>query len=278
MRRTLITAAIAGACLTAAGPAQAVFPGQNGRVVYPAVNGSIHTILPSGRADRATTMFGRPSWAPSGRRVVMAGGPEDDIYTMRADGSDLRQLTFDGGNSNPSYSPGGGRIVFTHVGYSAVFTTTIRSDGSDRRVVRKGGAEVWAPDGRIAVSCRSGLCVIRPNGTHIHHLVGLGKAGGYGPIYSPDGSEFLFVRFDPNDTHTQHTLLADGDGDNVRKPRCSAHDPLSYSPDGRWVLGNDLATPAGQANLIRVSLHSCTRKTVVSPVSPGDADWQARPG
>jgi TolB protein len=63
-----------------------------------------------------------PDWSPDGQRVLFHsnnGGPPDvsaNLYTVRADGTDLRQLTFEeGGVRNvlgSSYSPGGKRIVF----------------------------------------------------------------------------------------------------------------------------------------------------------------------
>ena len=49
----------------------------------------------------------RPSWAPDGRHIVFESTRtgSDQIWTMLADGSMQHQLTFQGENSSPSWSP-----------------------------------------------------------------------------------------------------------------------------------------------------------------------------
>jgi hypothetical protein len=123
---------------------------------------------------------------------------------------------------------------------------------------------------------------MRPDGTHRRWLVGLGRKGGDGPFYSPDGDEFLFVR--RKDSFSGKTLRADGDGSNVREPPCrrffARFDPETYSPDGRWVLGSALRAidprDTYPYTLARVKLASCRWKRVVSPTWPA-ADWQPLP-
>jgi len=69
-----------------------------------------------------------PHWSPDGRRVIycsardnpnQASAPEGkiyEIYTIKADGSDLRQITHDKGlNTHPSFSPDGRQILFRKV-------------------------------------------------------------------------------------------------------------------------------------------------------------------
>ncbi len=297
MRRALVVAAVAGLCLAGGAPAFGVFPGRNGRIVYTEYDPTIiHTVLPSGHGDRviAPGSLNWPAltWSPSGRRIAFER--RDDIYTMRADGSDVRRLTFDGG-SHPTYGPGGGRIVFN--GHGGI--ETIRWDGSHRRVINKrNGAVTWSPNGQIVYKKykhgarpggdRAELWAMRPNGTHRRRLVSLGGAGGSLPIYSPDGSEFLFIRF--RGEESSRTLLADANGDNIGRPPCvralsfrgsrygDYRVPITYSPDGRWFLVYSVGGyPGGGGNLIRVSLSSCAGKRVVGPLAWEDADWQALP-
>ena len=84
----------------------------------------------------------------------------------------------------PSWSPSGGRLVFSHHSTAA----TIGVDGRDRRELRgQGGWPIWSPDGCwIAVSA-GGLYVVRPDGTG-RRRVGVGED----PAWSPDGRRLAF--------------------------------------------------------------------------------------
>jgi len=170
VKRALVVVAVTGLCLMGTAPAWAVFPGANGRITYSAYGGIIHTILPSGHGDTviAPQTSTDPAWSPTGRRLTFTGDPEGfggqpDIYTMRADGSDVRRLTFEsedtasGGAWHPSYSPGGGRIAFSLWHYRSEQIATIRNDGSHRRVIASWGEAgrapigvVWSPSGEVA--------------------------------------------------------------------------------------------------------------------------------
>jgi Tol biopolymer transport system component len=280
MKRGLIAAAVAGLALVGASPAWAVFPGENGRIAYAAGLGRAyraHTILPSGHGDMTIGGWGPGKWSPNGRWMVFMAS-DYNIYTMRADGTDRRQLTFDAQSYFPSYSPGGGRIVFN----SPAGITIMKTDGSHRQVIAAQGAVAytWAPNGEIAFyepatdSRPASLWAMNPNGTNPHRLL---RRAGSGPLYAPDGGRFLFIRDDT-------ALLADADGGDVRKAPCQAFfarfEPQTYSPDGRWFLGADLiATDPREGYpyaLARVNLTSCEWKKVVSPAWNG-ADWQPIP-
>jgi Tol biopolymer transport system component len=50
---------------------------------------------------------------------------------MDASGGDVHQLTFDGDNYGPHYSPDGHRIAFTHFGSATSSIAVMHLDGSD---------------------------------------------------------------------------------------------------------------------------------------------------
>ena len=114
---------------------------------------------------------------------ALAGWPEGDMYTVRADGSDLRQLTDGPGiGSNPVWSPDGTRLAFHQ-----------RLDGSDSvEVMDAGGGNrmtlatnAYAQDG--CVDWR-GLAW-SPDGTSIIFPTRDGCAGAYDlAIVAADGS------------------------------------------------------------------------------------------
>jgi WD40-like Beta Propeller Repeat len=309
MRRALVVAAVAGLCLVGASTAQAVFPGQNGRIAYPDSNGSIHTVLPSGHGDRVIGQGSDAAWSPNGRRIAFSRGTGNagNIYTMRADGSDVRQLTFfeHRYGYSPSYAPTGRRIVFLWSGTIVV----MRRDGLKRRALGPGGDPIWSPAGKIAYQRSSpagkiadqrnmryggSIWTMRPNGTDRRRLVSLGSgptfAGGDGPFYSPNGHKFIFTRcqWDGATAERCDGFLARANGSHVRPAPCGIGDywgstsgggglrPLTYAPDGKEFLVTGVPDPSGTSNVVRVALPSCAWHRVVGRVF-ASADWQALP-
>jgi TolB protein len=55
-----------------------------------------------------------PSWSPKGNKIVFSGRRgKNQIFTMNPDGTGLSQLTSQGNNEEPSFSPDGRYITFT---------------------------------------------------------------------------------------------------------------------------------------------------------------------
>jgi Tol biopolymer transport system component len=104
------------------------------------VNGSGLRLL---ARDKGNT----PAWSPDGRTIALRGAlPDEAIWLMDADGSNLRQLPTPHGASAPSWSPNGKWIAF-----SAGNIYVIRSDGTGLRQLtahaRSNTMPAWSPDG-----------------------------------------------------------------------------------------------------------------------------------
>jgi len=255
IRRTSIAVGAAAVLsLLAATPAAATFPGANGRIAFTHQSadghGAIATINPDGSDLRQLGPGGSPAWSADGRRIVY--GYKGDIYVMRADGSNKRQITFTPrAELNPSFSLGGGRIAYWQNGtrfsaYARVMT--IRLDGSDQHTLvgeGQGSSPEWAPNGRHIAYVGStpgehgpGIWTMRPDGSHRREVYFPGGHGIHGifgsPHYAPDSRSIVFTQADP-----EVIMKVGAFGNN---PHEVNSEPINragsqISPDGSCLLG-----------------------------------------
>jgi Tol biopolymer transport system component len=159
-----------------------------------------------------------PSFAPSGNRILFSRfvqsarsaeeAPNADIYSIRLDGTHLRQITSGSlDDRNPVFSPNGRLIAFDRFEFGHTrHVYTMRPDGSGIADLTPHLA-AWSsqpdfnPAGNRIVYVRgfpgtriADLFSIRPNGTGIRRLTGMRRRqrGGFAnPSYSPDGSRVV---------------------------------------------------------------------------------------
>ncbi len=80
---------------------------------------SIETVRPDGTGRKPVTTGYAPNWSPDGSRMAFHRSPdgsESQIHAANADGTAENQLTTNEAaayDSEPVYSPGGGKIVFS---------------------------------------------------------------------------------------------------------------------------------------------------------------------
>ena len=144
------------------------------------VSNGISVIRPDGTGERqllsTTDSLGDLDWSPDGTRIAfsMGGGGatcvpvcDGHVYVMDADGSNLRQITFETGEQlDPAWSPDGQRIAFAASPVGEVSPPdgviyTVRPDGTGLTKItenprgasgRRQGRDTapdWTPDGKI---------------------------------------------------------------------------------------------------------------------------------
>jgi len=146
-----------------------------------------------------------PAHAASGRvngRIAFEsrrGGGESEIFTMKADGSDVVRLTNNAvADSAPDWSPDGTRIVFDRAVGSAGNTDieVMNADGSGQTALTSDPAPetdaVWSPDGtKIAFTRREAgdtgeIYVMNADGSAQTNLTNSSGADESAPAWSPD--------------------------------------------------------------------------------------------
>jgi len=237
--------------LTGAGPAQAAFPGHNGKIVY------VDTVFPSGVLDdgrnevflvkpngtgrRQLTFNGEndnPAWAPRGHRILYRHSSRHGAALMVMDAHGHHKQRLVGGfTEGAAWAPGGGRIVFAR--YSKVqhvqdlFIYTLASGHITRLNVDAGGSRIpadpaWSPDGKtIAFSATdkgsadpadpSGfppvdLFTVHPDGTGLTQFTATPQALEERPNWSPDSRRLVYQAFDLSGSCEENLTVSQVDG------------------------------------------------------------------
>jgi Tol biopolymer transport system component len=163
----------------------------------------------------------RPSWSPSGDRLVFSDGLR--LLMWSVDGDDPAPIPSTEDGVHAAWSPDGEWIAFTRlvrgepVAFECLHTvplgpvcrqervevpierrvvTVVRPDGSDVTDVGPGDDPAWLPDSQTLVFRRQGrLWTVGRDGSGAAEVPG--TEGGREPAASPDGAAVVFARIDP---------------------------------------------------------------------------------
>jgi len=215
--------------LLATQPANAAFPGTNGRIVFERdpdgpqgpEDSEIYSISFEGdnlkRLTNNTARDTGPTFSADGRKIAYSGGDlraydayRADIFVMKADGAEKTRVTKErqipgastADDLQPAFSPSGRRIVFVRNGPLADGQTLSNND----------------------------IYRIRSDGSNPKHLVDIPSfeyhSGGQ-PAWSPDEQKIAFFSGVEHE-YSVETIRPDGTG---REPLTTGYAP-NWSPDG----------------------------------------------
>lgn len=202
-----------------------------------------------------------PKWHPTEDRLVFhSGGFPQYLFTIKTDGTELRQLTGPGSpHPGLEYSvtgrwhPDGDRLLFAVGAGDRSGIYTINAEGGDLDTLA-----TWSimpdyfPDGKKIVyvswdtrisdeNRQRQLYVMNADGSRKQKLTDFNQRGVAWPRVSPDGSTISF-------TLNREVHLMDANGENVRQVTGGmsgfSRDP-EWSPDGSKLLFSRVVHPSG---------------------------------
>ena len=197
---------------------------------------TLSAVVVSGIGDAQATMPGLNGLIA----CSLDEGSGGEIYTMKADGTDLARLThLDGNAIAPDWSPDGSRIAFW-LEDQALYT--MAADGSElQEVAAPGGQAAFTPDGDHLVYAPGdpvighGIFLVRADGSDApgHLLVDPFPSSDYAnPEMSPDGQTITFDR-------DSGVYAVDVDGTDVRmlvSPSLKVVIKHDWAPDGSRIV------------------------------------------
>ena len=215
-------------------------------------DGSGQRVLSSDTRTLGATV---PTWSPSGQQIAFSRG-NDGIYTLNADGTNVRQLTSSG--ANPSWS------ISNQIAFNAPPGVQVTSSSPTRK------PRAVLPPG---TSAQSEIWVVSSSGSGLRQLTQRSQTStglaSINPAWSPNGQTLVFNSV-PGSGVPAQLFLVNADGSNRRQLGNVNGTDAVWSP-----AGNKIAY-SGEAGLSLVNTDgsNATPLNVSDGLFVEDTDWR----
>lgn len=169
---------------------------------------------------------------------------ETNIFMMRPDGTEVRQVTsYSGSDWTPDLSPDGQTVVFASGRNTKSGIHTVRVDGTELESLTPAGGDhsdpSWSPDGQQIVFVSNGdvsfeIYAMNADGSEATRLT-YHESGCRDPDWSPDGKRIAYSCFSKGSGYDIYVM--DADGGNTQRITDGLDFELepSWSPDGKRI-------------------------------------------
>lgn len=220
-----------------------------------------------------------PALSPDGERFVFRTVlPQEDLYSIRVDGTDLRQITDDlHRDRGPSWSPSGEWIYFYSNRSGRYELWRIRPDGSGlEQLTRMQGRSVWfpvaSPDGSrlAAFRVQGSVLVDLSDSLPVTELRELPKPSPgiafHGNAWSPDGRLLAGVGWTGTwETVADVLLLEVGSGEFRRVASVRRDRRFEWEGPPAWLPGGEALIVSAAGTLELVGVHGGETRTLLEP-------------
>jgi Tol biopolymer transport system component len=209
------------------------------------IDGSHQTDVSNDLASASET---GPAWTEDGSSILFVRQPagsqvfggSGSIWVRRANGKGTpRQVTSGPVDANPAMSPDGDLIAFSRINFveQARDLIVMKADGSGAATnLGQGSKPDWSPDSKRLVYGQGGMGPIMvvkvsdPSSKQV--LAGIGNEA---PVWSPDGSQIVFLHCAPPPTGVCQIALMTASG---RHPHDITNDQTSTNNKPDWQRTN----------------------------------------
>ena len=285
-------------CAAVATPANAAYPGKNGKIAFGSDrdgNGDIYTMNADGSdvvriIDLPEPVRG-PRWSPDGKRIafeIFRGVGNTDVAVADADGTDITVVAASPqGDGGPTWSPDGQRIAFSSNRFDPFGSRimVMNDDGTDPAFLTSSGIDqtpAWSSADLIAFDAQRGttrhIRTVRPDGSGEARLTPPSPSAYFEPDWSPDATQLAVVRHGTDGEGIALVPATGGAGTRItgagQFPGGQGDFEPAWAPDGTRILFER----GSREDIWAMKRDGSQRVPLTSgPASDYDPDWQPVP-